>query len=170
MNYKVWCKNNKEWEKGVTYLDSHGQLFKKGELSGILQYLSPSTHKIVRYAKQMEDSHKKTMKEFDVLYSQWQVGHPLDGVYNCSCVGIVLFDGNKFFIKDLDDNGEYDLDDYGGEGYLKIIGNLVENENFITEYFHGAYEGWDLNGAEEYLNNKSKVKVDTDFRMILGDE
>lgn len=158
MMFKVWCKNKKEWEKDRTYLDSQGQLFTRLN-SGIICHLSHENHKIVRYAKQMDDFNKN-MKEFDILHSKWQEGHPLDGVHNCACVGIVLFDGNKFYILDLDDNSKYDLDDYGGDGDLKIIGNLVENEDFLAKNFNEYIGRWNLKECEQYLEKKQYTKED----------
>lgn len=120
-NFKIWCKNKKEWEKNICFMNEKGQLLH--ETRNGLKHLSSDTHEAV-FDTNLKSKDKNRIYEGDFISAE--------NIYPL----LVVVEKGHTLIK-WKDNGincsEYLTQEMINDDDLKIIGNKYEHPDLLEE-------------------------------------
>jgi len=134
--FKIWCKNNKEWEKDYCVINKNGSLFQ--DYKGNLIPIRSDTHEIVVYAGISDNSeYKGNYKEEQDVYEKDIIKFTYEDE---EYIGYIQFEGAMFIVisTDLPDGylPLFDILDNDGRIYWlngQVIGNKFENGELLEK-------------------------------------
>jgi len=118
--FRVWCKNNKQWEKDECFLSQDGKLY---QLNKYLQTCSLENH-IVTFETGLKDKNGKEIYEGDIIQT-----HEL--LWTVEDIGCQDMDENSYgmCVTSTTSYKTYFIDESILSG--KVIGNVYENEELL---------------------------------------
>lgn len=133
--YRVWCKNNSEWEKNNSWIGMNGCLM---TLQHSCPYPLNSDAHILQRSTEKCDISGREVFEGDIIESHMPNGQILDlnmvvryGTYQAYCpVDGEYMDSVGFYVSA---SGYPDMPLGTLEDYAKVIGNIFENPELIKE-------------------------------------
>jgi uncharacterized phage protein (TIGR01671 family) len=122
--YRVWCKDNNEWEKHPVLLDTNGIIWHYQHVQIIP--LKPENH-IVCFFTELKDKNDKEIYEGDIVKATF-IGN---------FIAPIIFDEGCFKFNTVS-NGEHPyilLKDWCNQKHklCEVIGNIYENPELLRE-------------------------------------
>ena len=123
--FKVWCKNNKEWERDNIFISDDGSLFQYGRSGGLIQ-ISNDTHDVLWYTG-LTDKNEKEICEGDIVeVSPVMLGGTHRGFIKFVC-GMYVIELTKSNYAELYST----LSDVKFK--TKVIGNVHDNPELLSK-------------------------------------
>ena len=127
--YRIWCENNKEWEKNLTTLLPDGRLIDLDHQIPVKN----ETHKVY-YSLGILDDNNKLIYEGDII--KRTETFPIAAIYGKTEIGVVKYHYGSYYLmcEDLDYLISKDRTSLCKPHY-EIIGNECENKELISDIF-----------------------------------
>lgn len=133
VKFRVWCKDNNEWELDPIFLNSEGHALHMMRL-GTLSHMKPESH-IVQFWAGIFDKNGKRIFEGDIvrmyeLRRQFE-GQDEDEAATLLWIGVVSFSSGNFWFR-ADGRSENCWFHHNAEN-LEVIGNIFDNPELVPE-------------------------------------